>query len=161
MCRSVCGKANPLGPPRPVSAEWSFRFFAGQPVVEQWLDLHVDRLDNGWTRPLQVRYGLQSWQQMATRTVAGRSVAVADTLAVASFPPSATTIAPECMATGDGNVLQVAFIRPDALGDYFCGSWLTLPAELADATTLAGTGCVSLRLRSARKSASVDLCRSP
>ncbi|MBM3498874.1 MAG: hypothetical protein FJX74_09410 [Armatimonadetes bacterium] len=124
--------ASPVG-----EAEWRFRFFAGKPVVEQWVDYRVSRLDHGWTRPLQVRYGLSGWTTTATQTVDGRSLAFADGLAVAALPEEPNTFRPECMFTADGNVLQVAFNRPDALGEYFTGRWAALPTSQTHGASLA------------------------
>jgi hypothetical protein len=113
-------------------ATWYFRFYAGKPIVEQWIDYQLDRLDHGWTRDLQVRYGLQRWDRNGTRGNEDESVGYADDLAVATLAGGPTTIQPHCMYTPDGNVLQVAFNQPDLPGEYFTGRWIALPSRLAD-----------------------------
>ncbi len=113
-------------------ATWCFRFYAGKPLVEQWVDYRLDRLDSGWTRDLQVRYALKRWDRTGTRGDENQSVGYADDLAVATLAAAPTTIQPRCMFTPDGNVLQVAFNQPDLAGDYFTGRWIALPARLAD-----------------------------
>jgi hypothetical protein len=111
---------------------WYFRFYAGKPLVEQWIDYRLDRLDHGWTRPLQVRYGLKRWHRSGTGGNEVESVGFASDLAVAALAGTPTTIQPQCMFTPDGNVLQVAFNQADLPGDYFTGRWIALPARLAD-----------------------------
>lgn len=128
----------PYGAAPAGEADWRFRFYAGKPLVEQWLEYGLDRLDHGWTRPMQVRYGLRSWGASGTRSIDGRSLGFAESLAVAALPPEANTLRPECMFTPDGNVLQVAFTRPDALGRYYTGRWAALPTQQADDETLLG-----------------------
>ncbi len=122
----------PFGASPAGEARWYFRFYARHPVVEHWVDLRLASLRHGWTRPLQVRYGLYRWQAGASATLEGQSMAIADDLAVLALPPEAGTYTPECLFTADGNVLQVAFTLPDALGDYYTGRWLTLPPRMPE-----------------------------
>ncbi|MBM3473908.1 MAG: hypothetical protein FJX75_11615 [Armatimonadetes bacterium] len=124
--------ASPAG-----EADWYFRFYDGKPVVEQWVDYRVTSLSHGWTRPLQVRYGLDDWQASGLRTVAGQPVAFGGGLAVTPLAGGSTTFAPQCMFTDDGHVLQVAFNRPDALGSYFTGRWMCFSASLSDSAILS------------------------
>jgi hypothetical protein len=121
-------------------ADWTFRFYVGKPVVEQWVDYRVTSLSHGWTRPLQVRYGLDDWQISGLRTVGGQPVAFAGGLAVTPLPGGPTTFAPQCTFTDDGHVLQVLFNQPDALGSYFTGRWMCLPASLSDEALLSVAG---------------------
>ena len=127
--------ASPTG-----EADWYFRFYAGSPVVEQWVDYRLTSLDHGWTRPLQVRYGLKGWDRSGTRAVGGQSFAFANELAIAALAGEPTTFQPQCAFTADGNVLQVLFNQPDALGSYFTGRWVALPARLADPAYVAAAG---------------------
>jgi len=127
--------ASPAG-----EADWYFRFYAHKPVVEQWVNYRLTSLDHGWTRPLQVRYGLEGWDRSGTRAVGGQSFAFADELAVAALAGESTTFQPQCAFTPDGNVLQVLFNQPDALGSYSAGRWIALPARLADPAYLAAAG---------------------
>jgi hypothetical protein len=128
-------RASPSG-----QADWYFRFYPGKPVVEQWLDYRIDSLDHGWTRPLQVRYGLKAWGKSGGRTVGGQSFVFADDLALAPLAGESTTLPPQCLFTPDGNMLQVAFSLPDALGAYFTGRWTALPTRLADSAGGAAVG---------------------
>jgi hypothetical protein len=120
-------------------ADWYFRFYAGKPVVEQWLDYRLESLDHGWTRPLQVRYGLKAWDRGGLALTGTQAVAVANGLAAVPLPGESTVIPAQCMFTPDGNVLQVAFSLPDALGTYFTGRWLVLPERLANPAGLASS----------------------
>ncbi len=111
-------------------ARWYFRFFAGSPRIDSWVDFRLSDADTGWTRPLQVRYGLGRWEQAATRTLAGGTYALTEDIAVLPQVSEATRIPPRCLFTLDGNVLQVSFSQPDAEGEYFTGRWTTMPGGL-------------------------------
>jgi len=115
-------------------ARWYFRFFAGEPRVDSWLDLRLSKIDTGWTRPLQVRYGLARWAAGDTPSVNGQAYGVTEDLAVLPLLTEATRAQPACQFTPDGNVLQIALMQPDATGEYFGGRWATMPGGMGQET---------------------------
>lgn len=131
-------RASPKG-----QAEWFFRFYAGRPDVEQWINFRLDTPDTGWTRPLQVRYGLESTDRAANVRVEGVMVGQADDAALLPLAGEPTRLPVACSYTTDGGLLQGLFVRADAAGEYFVGHWLLAPrapTEAAYITYLQGPG---------------------
>ena len=125
-------RASPKG-----EAEWFFRFYPGRPQVEQWVSFRLDDPDTGWTRPLQVRYGLERIEQGANLSVNGVRAGHADDAALLPLAGEPTRLPVACTYTPDGHVLQGLFVRADAPGEYFMGRWLLTPRAATEAAYTA------------------------
>ena len=127
----------PTGASPKGDAVWYFRFYTGKARVDQWVDFHIENPDTGWTRAVQVRYGLRRWEQGAAASVEGISYGRAEDLAILPLTSEDTRLPVACAFTPDGNVLGALFTNPDVEGDYFTGRWVAMPGGLAEAGYLA------------------------
>ncbi|OIO01718.1 hypothetical protein AUJ67_04025 [Candidatus Desantisbacteria bacterium CG1_02_49_89] len=114
-------------------ADLYFRFYAGKPEFDSWIDYSLEKPDTKWTRDLQVRYGLNDWSEAASASKAGVTYATGGQVAVVPLDEEQGRSKISVSFTTDGNVLQLMLGKPEFKGSYFTDKWRTMPALGEDA----------------------------
>lgn len=120
--------AGPTAAGRKGVADWYFQFYTGKPEFDSWIDYRLDRPDTKWTRPFQVRYGLNSWSQVSTVSSPKIAYVSNEQVAIVPLDEEMGREDPSVIFTPDGNVIQITIGDPKYKGQYFTDKWRTLPA---------------------------------
>jgi hypothetical protein len=123
------GKSFPIG--HKGTARWFFRTYTGRPYLDQWIEWQMGDADTGWTRSLQVRYGLANFDPNIAQTGGrpGEAAEAADICALAA-PEEQQRLTPLTRYTKDGHVVEVSLAEPQQVGRYASNFWRTAPSAI-------------------------------
>lgn len=138
----------PQKPSRKGDATWFFQFFKGEKRFDEWVNTSI-RSNPGWTRKLQVRYGLREWGSAGNfekgdfkYASTGNMVA----LPLQDFPDRVQVVT---LFTTDGNVLQIELEKMEGTGEYYSDRWRILPADLTVEDYIGNVKMISINQFSA------------
>lgn len=123
------------------TAKWYFQFYAGIPVVDQWVEYNIKDSDTSWTRGgVRVRYGLNKWE----KTDFSKKPNYTFTDEIGAIALDEAIDRPDISATytKDGNVIEVfpgAFKGP---GDFYTDKWRMTKGALSQEEYLSGSSPV-------------------
>ena len=123
------GKTYPIGPKG--AAQWFFRTYSNRPHLDQWVEWNIADADTGWTRPLQVRYGLAKFDPNVIGT-GGRPGEPAESpdLCALGAAEEEQRVPPITRYTKDGHVIEVQLADVERVGRYASDFWRMSPSQL-------------------------------